>query len=60
MTSSQFEKVKWGDIMGFQFEKLGDNDVWRIDCITINGLGHNGLFRSLKCPRQLIYPVRFS
>ncbi|MCF6509240.1 hypothetical protein E9549_17795 [Blastococcus sp. MG754426] len=39
--------VRWGDILGFQFEKWGDDDVWRVDWLTINGLGANGLFVSL-------------
>ena len=47
MTTGGFEKVRWGDIIGFQFEKWGDNDQWRIDYLTINGLGANGLFVSL-------------
>ena len=47
MTTGQFEKVRWGDIIGFQFEKWGDSDQWRIDYLTINGLGANGLFISL-------------
>lgn len=33
--------VKWKDIVGFQFEKWGDND-WRIDFLAINAFGLNG------------------
>lgn len=38
--------VKWKDIVGFQFEKWGDDD-WRIDHLAINAFGQNGWFKNL-------------
>mgnify|MGYP007008284440 CR=1 FL=1 len=35
--------IHWHEIVGFQFEKWGE-DPWRIDFITINAFGSNGLF----------------
>lgn len=45
-TTGEYVKIKWRDIAGFQFEKWGDDD-WRIDFLTINAIGKNGLFINL-------------
>ncbi|MBB3590389.1 hypothetical protein FHX08_000733 [Rhizobium sp. BK529] len=44
--------VKWKDIIGFQFEKWGDDD-WRIDALCINAFGQNGICRWLTSPEGL-------
>lgn len=46
------KSVRWKDIIGFQFEKWGDND-WRIDALCINAFGPNGVTRWLTAPEGL-------
>jgi hypothetical protein len=41
--TGQYVSIKWKDIVGFQFEKWGTND-WRIDFMTINAFGLDGVF----------------
>lgn len=42
-TTGRYVSIPWKNIVGFQFEKWGDDD-WRITYLTINAFGSQGKF----------------